>query len=286
MDKDEEIFIEYIQKGNYTHHRCINYKSKNCRSKAITDSDGKVVKKTGHNDRCRHFRKRKEKFIKDTNLNLENLDTMGKDWKLPEYDPLLHAYLQDSIHKAFHKKDIIFNDELVLNNLVIPEEYLKTIQTLPNKEDEEAFKKFKTEYSKNMYFGPLKLEWKIPHGYVIKATSEIKRNTLLCEYTGEVLRKTEDLFSDDLMEYATFDGQEYVIVPIKQGNIGRFFSGINNKTGHKKQNVRSIKFRIGNNIHIALYTIKHIKEGELLYYNYNQCGKLSKHNGMDTSYYK
>jgi len=216
-------------------------------------------------------------------MNLENFDNYGKNWKLPEYDGNSHAFLQDSIHKAFRKKEMVFNDELVLKNINIPEEYLNTIQHLP-KDDEEAFEKFKKEYSRNMYYGPLKIEWNICQGYVVKAIKEIKPNTLLCEYTGEVVSKTEDLFSDDLMEYATFDDKEYVICPIKQGNIGRFFSGINDKTGKRKQNVKSIKFKIKDKIHIALYTIKKIKIGDILYYNYNG-GELSKQFGMDTSYY-
>lgn len=282
MEKDDDLYFKFIIVDGKTHYKCINHKSNKCPAIAITE-DGKTIKITGHNSRCHNFKIEKDKFIQDTQMNLKNLSTYGKYWKPPQYDALSHAYLQNSIFKAFRTKKMIFNDELV-SKINIPEEVLSKIQVL-SKQDEEAFIIFKEEYSKNMYFGPLKIEWNIPQGFVVKAMKDIKPNTLLCEYTGEVIKNTRDIVSDALMEYVTINDQEYVICPNKQGNIGRFFSGINNKQGKQKQNVKSIKFRIGNKIHIALYTIKKIKSGEILYYNYNQCRDLSKEDEMDTSYY-
>jgi hypothetical protein len=286
MEKTNESYVKYFEDNNLEYYRCINHKSKKCTSKMTKNKQGEITRKTGHKSACLNLKSLKRKFVQDTSTNLKKIKNPEgkKSWQVPKYDKELHFNLKNSIINAFKRKEMKFNDELVIDeNVNIPKDYLQSIQSL-SRVDVQTFLNFKKEYSSNMYYGPLEIQWNINQGYVIKATAPIKKYTLLCEYTGEVIHKTEDFYSDDLMGYAAFDDKDYVIYPGKQGNIARFMSGINNVTGKDKQNVQSIKFKIGEKIHIALYTIKQVKEGELLYYDYNQ-GSTLKDLEMPTSNY-
>ena len=84
-----------------------------------------------------------------------------------------------------------------------------------------------------------------------------------------------------------------VIAPERIGNIARFLrscadppssrgycacnlhsrvcSGINNskQSGRKKQNVRSIRFRVHGEMRVFLFASRDIRRGEQLYYDYN-----------------
>ena len=72
------------------------------------------------------------------------------------------------------------------------------------------------------------------------------------------------------MEYIDHGEISYVICPGVYSNLGRFISGVNNsKHNNHQKNVESIKFRIGLQIHVVLYTKRKIDVGETLYYDYN-----------------
>jgi hypothetical protein len=74
--------------------------------------------------------------------------------------------------------------------------------------------------------------------------------------------------TDDIMDYAN----GYIIYPGVKGNLARFISGINKKKGKRKQNLKAIKVNIQNKIHVLLVSIKPIKEGTTLCYDYDENG--------------
>lgn len=59
------------------------------------------------------------------------------------------------------------------------------------------------------------------------------------------------------------------IRPQKYSNIARFINGINNVKGKNSNNLQSFRYLAKGKPAIILYTIKNIKEGESLLYNYN-----------------
>ena len=114
------------------------------------------------------------------------------------------------------------------------------------------------------------------------ASTYIQKNTLLCEYAGNVItlqeyykkiRNKEIEKNDSIMDLiiTPFSETTLIICPYNCANLGRFFSGVNNKNkiSEAKINVGSAKVLIDGSVHILLFTSKNIKEGEILYYNYN-----------------
>jgi len=138
--------------------------------------------------------------------------------------------------------------------------------------DIEVFREFKKQSRKGLY-APVEVVHDPEQGYKVKAVKFIKRFTLLCEYTGEVvdMEGNENVEkSDALMEFYTTPQSILVIYPDQVGNLARFISGINNEKGKRNQNVKSMKCDIDGSIHIILYTTRNVHPGETLYYNYNE----------------
>ena len=119
-------------------------------------------------------------------------------------------------------------------------------------------------------------------GNVVIASTYIQENTLLCEYTGNVitlqdyykkLKNKEIEKNDSIMDLVItpFSETSLIICPYSYANLGRFFSGVNNKNkiSEAKINVNSVKVLIDGSVHILLFTSKNIEKGEILYYNYN-----------------
>ena len=66
-----------------------------------------------------------------------------------------------------------------------------------------------------------------------------------------------------------------MIVPDKFSNLARFINGINNTeegAKKKKQNVISGRFNVDNKATVLIYTLKSVKKGEQLFYDYNEGG--------------
>ena len=117
---------------------------------------------------------------------------------------------------------------------------------------------------------------------MVIANTYIQENTLLCEYTGNVitlqdyykkLKNKEIEKNDSIMDLVItpFSETSLIICPYSYANLGRFFSGVNNKNkiSEAKINVNSVKVLIDGSVHILLFTSKNIEKGEILYYNYN-----------------
>jgi hypothetical protein len=179
---------------------------------------------------------------------------------------------KDSLLNALKEKNIEFSDDLIFytNNG-------EEIQTL-KPADVEVFHEFKKQ-SRQGFYAPVKLVQDPIQGWIVKATGFIKRFTLLCEYSGEVVDPEKDqevTRSDALMDYLSSESSNLVIFPDKFGNLARFISGVNNETGKHTQNVKSIKVKIDGSLHILLYTTRNIHPGETLYYDYNEGGLNEK----------
>lgn len=69
-----------------------------------------------------------------------------------------------------------------------------------------------------------------------------------------------------------------VIIPDNYGNLAKYISGINNKKKNsklKQQNVISRRYEINGEVRVILMTTRLINGGEILYYDYNEGGKMT-----------
>ena len=191
---------------------------------------------------------------------------------------------QKSFVKAMKKKNFIFCDDLKFpeGKYSIPKKYFEEIQTLST-ENLHVFEEFKVRSRKAVY-APLTVEVDPMQGYIVRANRSIPVHTLICEYTGSVMKKNNSTMQneDSLFEYATIRDGVLVIVPNPFCNLGRFISGINNFKKNSKKNVESMKFRNEDNIHVVLYSKRKIEKGEILYYDYNNDGRKFEY---DTSHF-
>jgi len=163
----------------------------------------------------------------------------------------------------------------------------KHIQNLP-KSAVKIYNEFKDRIEKKKY-GPLKLVNDPVQGWKVETTKPIKKHTLISEYGGVVRENTREIKdSDSVMNYLNTQNCELVIFPDKIGNLGRFLSGVNNKKIKKSKNKRGKSsepinhpnchaqmFNINGSLHVLIYTIRDIEEGETLFYDYN-AGKLDE----------
>ena len=68
------------------------------------------------------------------------------------------------------------------------------------------------------------------------------------------------------------------IVPMKFGNIGRFFNGINNSETESKtlkQNLKTMRVQLNNECKVLMYTCRKVRKNEKLLFDYNE-GVLSQ----------
>jgi integrase len=173
--------------------------------------------------------------------------------------------LKRTFTEALQDRNCEFNDDLSHKFFVESSRLSPVCQ-----ENAEIFRRFK-ERSRGMMYAPLVLEQDATQGWIVRATRRIEARTLLCEYSGQVMKYSKAPKSDSVMEYVDYLGCSYVIVPDSVGNIARFISGVNNsrKEDASRVNVLSMKCNIDDNIHILLFACKTIEAGDVLYYDYN-----------------
>ena len=182
------------------------------------------------------------------------------------------------------EKKLKFNDNLFYEI----DERLYNFKEYDNIELEEADKKIYyklKELTKKGNYDYITIEKDTIQGNVVIASTYIQKNTLLCEYAGNVItlqeyykkiRNKEIEKNDSIMDLiiTPFSETTLIICPYNCANLGRFFSGVNNNNDSSKANINvySIKVLIDRSIHILLITSKDINEGEILYYDYNGDG--------------
>jgi hypothetical protein len=216
-------------------------------------------------------------------FHFKNIGKQSKAFfKLPIYTSEANKQIMmQSLKDAIALKGFKFDDNLYFPLKECPpsandakmEPYCQIIGT----KDLEIFTNFKKQSEAGLY-APIIIANDPNQGMIVKALENIKLGTLICEYTGDVYPLRNVLFdkNDSIMEliHASSSSQSLAIVPKVRANIARFISGINNDKSPKesKQNVRSIRYNINGHIRVILYANKHIKQGAVLYYDYNQGG--------------
>ena len=172
--------------------------------------------------------------------------------------------LINSITFALHNRK--FSDDLNFPKKV---KYLNEL----SKKNVQIFNKMKINTTKKQY-GPLIIKYNEDWGFFVEATDFIACNTLVCEYSGDVILHDDCSNDLDIMGYIIENDIEYAISPKNCCNIARFILGINNNDFDKiqNQNLASALCNIKGEAHIILYTIKNIKAGDILYYDYNSGG--------------
>jgi hypothetical protein len=142
-----------------------------------------------------------------------------------------------------------------------------------------------------MDYGPFEVVHVDGLGYVVKTTDDVNINTIVCEYAGVVrifenVEKETD--NDCLFDNLTYNSNgvqiDYVIDPKPTANLGKYVSGINNIDSElrRKKNCYSFRTKIDGTIHVLLVTLRNIRRGEIIYYDYNGGDKKE----MDTRLYK
>ena len=161
------------------------------------------------------------------------------------------------------EKKLEFNDDLYyerdnkLSNLI---EY-GNVELEDN--DKNIYYKLKKQTIKGNY-NYIRIEKHPTQGYIAVANTDIPKNTLLCEYAGDVISLQEyykkGMKNDSNMDLVitSFSETTLIICPYIHANLGRFFSGINNsdKESMNKINVYSAKILIDGSLHILLIALK------------------------------
>lgn len=169
------------------------------------------------------------------------------------------------------KAMIIRNMTLTERNIFTPEAHcdidLENFEPLYNELDGALFKHFR-KYARLGIYPPIKVDWDKEQQFVVKATRNIPKNSIICEYTGIIYGEKvfESLHIDD--DSTMYLDEEHIISPFSLGNIAKFISGINNKR-KKNGNLASLCFKCENQPHVIIYAYEDIKKGSILNYDYN-----------------
>ena len=208
------------------------------------------------------------------------------DYKINENDKNRFTKC-DECENIIHK-ECIKKTECTCKTKAFFENKITCFKIINNIELEEADKKIYyklKELTKKGNYDYITIEKDTIQGNVVIASTYIQKNTLLCEYAGNVItlqeyykkiRNKEIEKNDSIMDLiiTPFSETTLIICPYNCANLGRFFSGVNNNNDSSKANINvySIKVLIDGSIHILLITSKDINEGEILYYDYNGDG--------------
>ena len=170
-----------------------------------------------------------------------------------------------------------YSESLVYNQVTATEAMnsssFENVQPLPNG-GEIVFAKF-LENLRLGLFPPIIIERDARLGFGAKALREIPRHTMLMEYSGEVktAKACENSDSDSLMLLVDTGNPDTTLFidPSEVGNAARFLNGINNRCEQSRRNanVRSRRFEYCGQCRILLYTVRRVKAGDFLTYDYN-----------------
>lgn len=119
------------------------------------------------------------------------------------------------------------------------------------------------------------------YGYDVRAIQIIPKDTIICEYVGEVISKRtairNNIENDSLMELVTTNDADtsLLIRPERYTNIARFINGVNNEDPDacRKANVQSLRLMIDGKPRVLLFARRQINIRESLQYDYNAGGK-------------
>lgn len=142
---------------------------------------------------------------------------------------------------------------------------------------------------KRQPIGPFNLEYTEKMGWDVVADRDLPKGMIVCEYVGDVYTVRNALYlqekNDSVMELwkGKNADQSLLIVPRRYTNIARFINGINNQDpkSKEKQNVEDIRCLVQGRPVVILYTIKAIKKGESLLYDYGAGMASAQYNTSD-----
>nr|XP_017251377.1 PREDICTED: probable Histone-lysine N-methyltransferase ATXR5 [Daucus carota subsp. sativus] len=198
---------------------------------------------------------------------------------IPSNNPERRKMQMETLHSALKGKKLEFSNELTYPQSMAPRHANQSkfetdnMQVL-SKENLRTVAKCK-EMHKRGKCPPLKVVYDAHEGFVVQADGPIKPMTFITEYVGDVdyVKNREEDECDSLMTLLVNKdaSRSLLICPDKRANIARFISGINNrsKEGNKKKNLKSVRYSVHGECRVFLVAIRHIAEGERLYYNYN-----------------
>jgi integrase len=180
-------------------------------------------------------------------------------------------------YTALEERGCKFNDDLSMDFFV------NTKLAPVHQINADIFRSFK-EKSRNMIYAPIMLEKDDVQGWLVRAVNPIPPCTLICEYSGQVMKLSHAPVSDSRMDFMKYSGCDYVVVPDRVGNIARFISGVSCEN-RDKANLLTMKCNIDDNLHILLFTSRDVEAGEILYYDYN-AGPLKEYETSNFVYKK
>ena len=253
--KENKKIMKCKNCDNFFHFECSKNNQCSCK-KNLNDSD--FIKKINN---CIFINENiNKKYFRKKNLNL----------KLPNNGE------ENSIISILNEIGLNFSNELVYECDENLNYYLMEYGIFELYEkDIEIYNQVK-EMNKKGKYNYIKIDKNNEQGYLVKANTFIKENTLICEYAGDVLtfkdfcnKKIENDSNMDLIITPQSE-TSLIICPNKHSNIARFISGINNLINFENMvNVFSAKVAINGIVHILLIALKDIKKDYILYYNYN-----------------
>jgi hypothetical protein len=273
---EKGIFITFREETNIS----IFYRCRICRKSTLRyeKNTDKFFKTKGHSHHCLANKMSTSKKLKNSHEILFKICKVT-DKEVNDFQISFQTAMDG---RSFMDDNIIYGEFLEE-----PTTYLEEFQTL-TKVNEEIFLKFKKR-SRQKIYAPVIIEKDPVKGFLVRATSSIPALSLICEYSGQILKYDPNdpdfdfSKADSLMDYVSIEDRDYVIYPSPCCNLGRFINGINNSTkSHVKMNVKSMAFQLEGKIHVVLYARRKINKGEELMYNYN-AGRLNEY---DTSKFK
>ena len=264
-ENDKDRFTKCDECENIIHKECIKKTECTCKTKAFFENKitcFKIINKIIYE---KYGIKKKKKLNLILPPNSKNFNIVGLLEKVKELK--FNDNLSYEIDERLHNLTEYDNIEL-------------------KEEDKKIYYELKNLTKKGDYnYITIKKDEK--QGNVVIANTYIQENTLLCEYTGNVitlqdyykkLKNKEIEKNDSIMDLVItpFSETSLIICPYSYANLGRFFSGVNNKNkiSEAKINVNSVKVLIDGSVHILLFTSENIEKGEILYYNYNADANL------------
>lgn len=164
----------------------------------------------------------------------------------------------DSLIQALKSHNLEPYNGLYVSNHAAIEEILENTQMKPlSREDAKIYRSYDV-YS----IGSLCVMTHHIAGYYVVTKKSIPKNTLICEYGGDVIIFDEKYKNDSIFTLS----DKYCICPILHGNIGKYIAGT---PKGKKSNVLSCLCLVQGMPRILLYSAKNIKPGFALTYDYN-----------------
>jgi hypothetical protein len=209
-----------------------------------------------------------------------NKRPFNKIFKVEDTDIVNSLNTRCATLDIFNKLELEFDDNFIYNDERLDQfnySLFSSDYTCLNKNEIKLFIELK-QRTVNCDYYPLYLENTPDQGYVVKSHKDLENNTLLCEYSGVVTLINDTTLNDDytmeLLNNEITPEASLNVNNCKSGNLGRFFSGLNNSKSKsfnkKRQGAATEMISLNNQNHVIIVTRRRIKKDEIIYINYNE----------------